>query len=134
MPTKKRIKSIQIEIAIIVLIVIALVGISMVTSDIGATLLPAEDTQKADDLLQAIEQNIADTVSLPGENMPFADGDIRPICKAGLINPACINLDAFVASGYIGAIPVTEAYRDHPYLSGYVVKRTGSKIFVDIAE
>jgi prepilin-type N-terminal cleavage/methylation domain-containing protein len=118
-----------IELMLVIGIIAVLAGIIGSALDIPALLLNTRDTerkQQVKTLETALYQHLVDEWELVNETeIPEGDeSNAKEICREGVSDPSCVNLDALVPT-YLPTLPLDPA-ETNPNLSGYkVFKKAG---------
>ncbi len=122
-----------VELIIVSAILVGLSGIVFVVLDAPSRLQGAVVSQEkvnADSITKALQLSMVDNFGLVESVKPLTPGEEKDICKQGVVDESCVNLDALVEGGYLATIPVSRDFEDDPLLTGYKVSRESAYLEV----
>ena len=112
-----------IELLLVIGVVGVLASIVIVAINPGKQLQAAEDVRRssnANQLAKAFEHHFIDTWE-PILDIPEGEENAVPLCRAGITDPSCVNVDVLVPT-FIVALPVDVA-ETNPLHTGYSAYR-----------
>ena len=117
-----------VEVLLSIAILSALYLIVGKAVDIPAVLLGTHDAKRKHDVReieQSLYQQIVDAWAL-SVDIPEGAENAKDICRQGIFDPTCVNLDSLVTGGFLPSLPL-DAKETNAHYTGYRVYKVSGR-------